>query len=163
MKSKLFAIALLSGPLFARPSLAGEQYVFLECRQNPGTHSIRSYSGYAIADKLDFSASGIVFVGRDHVLAKRAIDETACNKWYWDSKQQWDGTDWVSVDYKVSRDWNALEVQKQGATLYLTCGPASELRVFDTKELWLDEVYKTVKGERTGQINQRSCLMDGVN
>ena len=163
MKTILFALAFASGLLFARPSLAADQYVYLECRQNPGIHSVRSYSGYAIADKLEFSASGIVFVGRDHVFTKRTIDDTACNKWYWESKQEWNGSEWVSVDQKASRDWNALEVQKQGATLYLTCGTASELRVFDTKELWLDEVYKTVKGSRLGQINQRSCLMDGIN
>jgi hypothetical protein len=163
MKTMLFALAFASGLLVARPSLAADQYVYLVCRQKAGADSVRSYSGYAIADKLDVSASGIVFVGRDRVFAKRTIDDIACNKWYFESVYEWLDDEWVAVDRKASRDWNAIEVQKQGATLYLNCGIASELRVFDTKELWLDEVYKTVKGERLNQINQRSCLMDGVN
>lgn len=137
------------------------QYIEIKCLSDIGDDPREVFNGKLVVTKLERSMDGILIEGREFTLRKTQIQNANCRSWHMVYDEYWDGSQWQGHYVKRNRDWNALELSKNNSQVFLFCHRSSVLNVFDSKDAFLDSVFrKYSRNDRENTISHRDCLID---
>jgi hypothetical protein len=158
---------------------AGRAFVRLKCMpyeaSGRGTPS-PSYEGYLAVEKGDaqVSAAGMFVQGRTIVETRRTVEDKRCRAYYYKANEYYSGGDFHrDGSYsRVPRDWNALALSPEPASMVLTCSPSSTLKIFETKSAFLAEKTAALTSDGVGcgydycggsSVSDDACVLDALD
>lgn len=173
-----FTIGLVSFFFTFLDVAQAKQYLYVDCASLPSesTSSNTSiFSGHIISeDGPQFHDSHISIRGKKPVISTRLITNANCKSNYINVEEVWSSgaRDWVEVEVRKSRNWNAFAVKESNTNSYLGCSVVSSIETFDTQEDFLRDMYKrknwsimkvyyfSVTPTSEGGIGHPSCIVN---